>query len=235
MRKRSKKGGLRALLLIVSLLIAAVGLKCAVASVWENRGGLVINGQYFKTDNTELLWNLIVVNAWNALPENAEPELLELSNGEQVDSRIYPDLQKMFDDARADGLDPEVTSGYRSRERQQELFDDKVQQYRDEGFSKRTARALTRKWVSEPGYSEHETGLALDINAKEGSSAAVYEWLSENSSRYGFILRYPKDKTDITGIDYEPWHFRYVGQEAAAYITAHNLTLEEYLEQSAKN
>lgn len=193
------------------------------------------NGSHYQADNRTLPWNLIVVNPWNALPENAEPELLELSGGERIDSRIYPELQQMFDNARADGLDPEVTSGYRSREKQRELFDNKVQSYRDEGFSKRTAKALARKWVSEPGYSEHETGLALDINAKEGSSATLYEWLAENSSRYGFILRYPKDKTGITGIDYEPWHFRYVGKEAAAYITAHDLTLEEYLEQSAKN
>lgn len=193
------------------------------------------NSSHFQPNNATLPWNLIVVNPWNALPENAEPELLELSNGERIDSRIYPDLQQMFDDARADGLDPEVTSGYRSQKKQRELFDDKVQSYRDEGFSKRTSKTLARKWVSEPGYSEHETGLALDINAREGSSAAVYEWLAENSSRYGFILRYPKDKTEITGIDYEPWHFRYVGPEAAAYITEQNLTLEEYLEQSAKN
>ena len=235
MRKRNQKARRQALLLMVLLMIAVVGLKVAVASVQENINGLVINGQHLQTDNAELPWHLILVNPWNELPENAEPELLELSNGERIDSRIYPELQQMFDDARADGIDPEVTSGFRSQERQQELFNDKIQQYRDEGFSKRTAKTLARKWVSEPGYSEHETGLALDINAKEGSSAAVYEWLAENSSRYGFILRYPADKTDITGIDYEPWHFRYVGKEAAAYITEQNLTLEEYLEQSAKN
>lgn len=174
-------------------------------------------------------WNLILVNKNHKIPYNYSPELIELSNGEKVDARIYPDLQKMFDDARAAGLQLFVRDGYRTGDEQKAIMNDKIAAYETEGYSKKEAKALAKTYVAEPGTSEHELGLSVDINAESSGASqdAVYEWLDE----YGFIKRYPADKTDITGIDNEPWHYRYVGYEAAKEMKEQNLCLEEYLKK----
>jgi D-alanyl-D-alanine carboxypeptidase len=157
--------------------------------------------------------------------------LTELSNGQSVDTRIYPALQEMFDAARGDGVYPVVVSGYRSAEKQQGLLDDKIAEYRAEGCSIEEATIKAEEWVAIPGTSEHQLGIAVDINADGVNSAGfeVYDWLEDNAHKYGFILRYPADKTDITEIIYELWHYRYVGIEAAAEIHSQGLCLEEYL------
>ena len=173
----------------------------------------------------------MLINSENKVPEDYETELITLSNGERVDSEIYPDLQKMFDDMRAEGYYPEVRSGYRSEENQEEIFESKYASFREQGYSKKEARKLTEKWVAEPGTSEHETGLAVDINPdRDKSGDEVYRWLSENAHEYGFIKRYPEDKTDITGIGNEPWHYRYVGERAAREIKEKGMCLEEYID-----
>jgi D-alanyl-D-alanine carboxypeptidase len=179
----------------------------------------------------EIKWNLALVNQWNPLGENLPLELTELSNGQLVDERIYPALQEMFDDARSEGIYPEVVSGYRSAEEQRRMMDDKIARYRDEGYSEEEATADAEVWVAAPGTSEHHLGLAVDINADGVNSAGydVYGWLRENAHKYGFILRYPPDKTDVTGIGYEPWHYRYVGVPAATEIYNRGICLEEYL------
>lgn len=177
-------------------------------------------------------WKLILVNSNNPIPSDYEFDLLQLSNGIYVDSRIYPDLQQMFDDARNDGIYPTVSEGYRTHEEQQRMMDDKINSFVAQGYSKREAKKLAKEWVAEPGKSEHELGLALDINADEkgfSSDWDVYDWLAENAYKYGFILRYPQDKEYITGIDHEPWHYRYVGKQAALEIYTQQITLEEYL------
>ena len=178
-------------------------------------------------------WNLILVNKNHKIPYNYSPELIELSNGEKVDARIYPDLQKMFDDARAAGLQLFVRDGYRTGDEQKAIMNDKIAAYETEGYSKKEAKALAKTYVAEPGTSEHELGLSVDINAESSGAShdAVYEWLDENAYKYGFIKRYPADKTDITGIDNEPWHYRYVGYEAAKEMKEQNLCLEEYLKK----
>ena len=178
-------------------------------------------------------WNLILVNKNHKIPYNYSPELIELSNGEKVDARIYPDLQKMFDDARAAGLQLFVRDGYRTWDEQKAIMNDKIAAYETEGYSKKEAKALAKTYVAEPGTSEHELGLSVDINAESSGASqdAVYEWLDENAYKYGFIKRYPADKTDITGIDNEPWHYRYVGYEAAKEMKEQNLCLEEYLKK----
>lgn len=178
-------------------------------------------------------WKLILVNSNNPIPSDYEFYLLQLSNGIYVDSRIYPDLQQMFDAARNDGIYPTVSEGYRTHEEQQRMMDDKINNFVAQGYSKREAKKLAKEWVAEPGKSEHELGLALDINADENGFSSdwdVYDWLAENAYKYGFILRYPQDKEYITGIDHEPWHYRYVGKEAALEIYTQQITLEEYLE-----
>ncbi len=176
-------------------------------------------------------WRLILVNNEHSIPYRYKPELMQLSNGVQIDKKIYPDLQRMFDDMRSNGIYPVVSEGYRTHEEQKKMMSDKVESFISEGYSERDAKKHAREWVAVAGKSEHEIGLALDINADQSQSTdtEVYDWLAENAYKYGFILRYPPDKEYITGIDYEPWHYRYVGTETSAEIHARNITLEEYL------
>lgn len=193
--------------------------------------GTIILCSCGSTRNSDLPWNLILVNAKNPIPKNYEVTLTKLSNGNMVDERIYPELQQMFDAARSAGIYPTVSEAYRTSEEQESMMNEKIQEFIEEGYSKHKAKKLAKNWVAKPGTSEHELGLALDINADESFSSDedVYSWLAENSYKYGFILRYPPDKENITGIDYEPWHYRYVGQEAANEIFERRICLEEYL------
>ncbi len=181
-------------------------------------------------------WMLILVNQSHPLPEGYEIHTVSLSNGEQIDERIYPALQDMFDAMREDGVYPVVASGYRTTQDQQQILDDKIEEWKAQGLSYEEAKSSAEEWVALPGYSEHELGLAADINADGIHSAGgdVYDWLAENAYRYGFIQRYPEDKTEITGIAYEPWHYRYVGEKAAAEIKEQGICLEEYLEERGK-
>ena len=178
-------------------------------------------------------WNLIVVNRWNELPEDYSVELTELSNGQKVDSRIYPYLQEMFDAARAEDVYPVVREGYRTAEEQQEILDDKIQSYINQGYSQVKAERTAKEGVALPGTSEHQLGIAVDINADKSkcSNEDVYGWLAENAYKYGFVLRYPPGKQKITGTSYEPWHYRYVGEEAAKEIYERGICLEEYFKQ----
>ena len=177
-------------------------------------------------------WNLILVNRNSYIPDDYKVELTELSNGEKVDSRIYPELQEMFNDARAQGYGLFVREGYRTQEEQQQLLEEKIEAYENEGKSKSEAKKLAEQWVAIPGTSEHQLGIAVDINADttKSSSDDVYSWLAENAHKYGFIKRYPSDKTDITGVINEPWHYRYVGKEAALEIYSQGMCLEEYID-----
>lgn len=205
----------------------------AFACVWAfTAGGLDISssGKIVFTQKADTP-ELTLVNADHAVPRGWNVELTTLSNGEQVASMIYPDLQEMFDDMRAQGIYPFVRAGYRSRETQEQVLEDRIASYQSEGYSKSRARELALETVAEPGTSEHELGLAVDINADDDRSTGdeVYAWLAENAYKYGFIQRYPEDKTEITGIDYEPWHYRYVGKSAAGEIYNSGECLEEYL------
>lgn len=180
-------------------------------------------------------WRLILVNGSHSVPEDWESDLVELRGGERVDRRILEDLQAMFDDARAEGLLPVVYSGYRSKETQQQLYERKLLENTLDGNSVEEAERLTRLWVALPGTSEHQLGLAVDIDSEDTaqcSDEAVWSWLMEHCADYGFIHRYPEDKTEVTGIAYEPWHFRYVGRTAAQEIMSAGLTLEEYVKSA---
>ena len=184
---------------------------------------------------------LLLVNPWTPLPEDFLPgELVSVQNDHAVDARAYPDLQDMLGDMSQAGLSPLICSSYRSQERQQELYDNKVQRVMDEGVSLEAAQAEAARWVARPGTSEHQTGLAVDIVSLSNQmldetqeSTPEFQWLAENAWKYGFILRYPNDKTEKTGIAYEPWHFRFVGKEAAEEMHDLGLCLEEYLESLA--
>jgi len=216
-------------LLIVSALMLIGGVKLVVDN-WTTSARA--SGIGTVTQGRESEWQLLLVNRWNPIPEGYAPELTELWNGESVDSRIYSDLQEMFDDARAEGLEPYVNAGYRTNEVQQSLMDQEVENYISQGYSEAEARKMAEQWVAVPGTSEHQMGLAVDISMNDNGSqgaADVWQWLMENSYKYGFILRYPEDKAEITGIAYEPWHYRYVGKETAEEIYRRGVCLEEYL------
>lgn len=153
--------------------------------------------------------------------------------GKKVDSRICPELQQMFNDARAEGLALFVREGYRTTEEQQKIMDEKINEYEKQGYSAKEAKKRAERYVAIPDTSEHQLGLSVDINADTDkcSSEKVYQWLDENAYKYGFVKRYPEDKMDITGISNEPWHYRYVGTTVAKIMKEENLCLEEYLEK----
>lgn len=224
---KKKRRGWIVLVLLVALLAAnGARLEGKPAELWS------LLRSYTGFAAMEHGWNLVLVNRENRLPGRWDPELTELSNGQSVDSRIYPSLQRMFDDMRAQGVYPVVASGFRTAEKQQQLMDDRVDGYLRQGYSGAAAEEEAKKWVAEAGFSEHQTGLAVDINADGVYSAGyqVYAWLAEHAWQYGFILRYPENKTAFTGMDYEPWHYRYVGSEAAEEIYKTGVCLEEYVQ-----
>lgn len=176
-------------------------------------------------------WQLILVNGENKVPGSWECEFVALSCGEKVDKRIYPDLQDMFDAALSEGVDLVVRSGYRSEKEQKELLIKKIGAFRKEGYDDGEAAERAMDWVSMPGTSEHQLGIAVDINAENSTEKnEAYKWLSENAHKFGFVVRYPSDKSYITGISYEPWHFRYVGKEHAQKMYESGQCLEEYLD-----
>ena len=179
---------------------------------------------------------LTLVNMSNKIPSDWTVDLVELRNNQAIDRRAYEGLQSMMDDARAEGLDPLICSSYRSQEKQEQLYTNKRNYYLDQGYSNDEATALAAIWVAYPGTSEHQLGLTVDICSVSNQNlddsqedTATQQWLMANCYKYGFILRYPSDKSEITGISYEPWHYRYVGKENAKFIYDHNLCLEEYL------
>lgn len=187
-------------------------------------------------------WQIILANPWNKLPEDFEVKKAALKNGHFIDERAVEDLQTMMDDARKLGLEPVICSSFRTMEKQKSLFARQIKKQMAKGYSKEKAEVEAAKWVALPGTSEHQTALALDIVAssyqvldKKQEETAEQQWLMENSYKYGFILRYPEDKSDITGISYEPWHYRYVGKTAAKTIFEKGICLEEYLEMRAEN
>ena len=185
-------------------------------------------------------WNLILINGENPLSEDFSiPGLTQLANGHAIDSRAYPALQSMMDGARAAGLQPTICSSYRTWDKQEQLFANKVRRLTAEGYGRTEAEEQAAMWVARPGASEHQAGLAVDIVDKayqlldEGQEdTAVQKWLMAHCAEYGFILRYPTDKSALTGVNYEPWHYRYVGTEAAEEIMAQGLCLEEYLQSN---
>lgn len=177
----------------------------------------------------DLPWYLTLVNRQNPIPANYEINLVEIANGEKVDERIYEPLLEMLTDAQESNWNqmPLIVSGYRTQKAQKQFYDDKIDEYRGQDYSESDATKMAQQWVAVPGYSEHQLGLAVDIN---GATYDLYLWLQANSYKYGFIFRYPGNKTEFTGTAEEVWHYRYVGVEAATQIYEQGLCLEEYLE-----
>lgn len=176
--------------------------------------------------------NLLVINKNNAISDSYKFSLVDF-NGKSINSEIMSPLESMINDAKKDNINIYVSSGYRSVERQTVLYNRKVSYFLKKGFSKAQAEIEADKVVAKPKTSEHHTGLAIDFNSIKDSFCKTkeYDWLLRNSYKYGFILRYPKNKSDVTNITFEPWHFRYVGLEHAKYIMENRICLEEYIAQ----
>ena len=189
-------------------------------------------------DNSLLPWYLKLVNRYNFLDYYFLPYLAPIGWDHYFDARAYRSLLDMLDSARAEGLSPIVASSFRSVSRQTTLFRNQVQRHLDRGYSEEDAFEQARRVVAYPGTSEHNLGLAVDIVALSYQNLTANQantpegiWLAENSYRYGFVLRYPYHKQDITNIIFEPWHFRYVGRYAAAEMFYRDLVLEEYVSE----
>ncbi len=183
-------------------------------------------------------WKLILVNKQHFIPDDYEVPLATIKGELKCDERILEDLLTMLSDAKDDGVSLYPCSPYRSHERQTYLFGRKITYYMGRGYSYMEAYKLGSQAVTIPDTSEHQLGLAVDIvsptytSLDEGfAKTDAGKWLAENCYRYGFILRYPEGKEYITTIEFEPWHFRYVGVEAATYMTRHGITLEEFWEE----
>lgn len=182
-------------------------------------------------------WQLTLVNWETPLAQSFEvPSLTQLDTGNSIDNRIYTALQNMLDGARSAGFQPMVCSSFRSWDKQEELFLRQVQVWLNKGYSQTAAEEEAARWVARPGTSEHQLGLAVDIVDQDyqildeaQENRPVQQWLMAHCAEYGFILRYPSGKSELTGVEYEPWHYRYVGEQAAAAIMSQGLCLEEYL------
>lgn len=178
-------------------------------------------------------WYLKLVNKDNSVDKDYVPELEELDDGIKFDKRAISYLRDMINAMYKSGTTKIwVQSGYRSYEKQEELFNNKVNYYKNKGKSQEEAEILAQTIVQRPEMSEHNLGLAADFNTvnNEFTTTKAFKWLEENAQNYGFILRYPKDKQDITGISYESWHWRYVGIEDAKIMKEKGYCLEEYIE-----
>lgn len=178
---------------------------------------------------------ILLVNEKHGLSGDYVPQGLSIPNipfsnksdyeEKHVAGIIVKPLEEMVNEAKKDGVILLGNSGYRSYKSQENTYENRV-------ISQ--GKKLADAYVAKPGYSEHQTGLCIDITNKSGYFAkgtSEADWLAKNSYKFGFIIRYPYGKKSVTGIEYEPWHIRYVGKEAAAYIHDNGITLEEYLER----
>lgn len=183
-------------------------------------------------------WRLTLVNIDNVLPEDYQLELVDIDQYRKFDARAIDELKNMIESERKSGASGMwVQSGYRSIEYQKEVFDRQVQEYKNQGKTQKEAEELTLKIINKPGTSDHNLGLAVDFNYAnyDFEETTAFKWLKENAEDYGFILRYPKDKVEITKVDYEPWHWRYVGVENAKEMNKKGYCLEEYIEYLQNN
>lgn len=178
---------------------------------------------------------LVLINREHPFSAATRPELTELTNGLYVDYRCYGALIAMLNAGEQEGLEFVVCSAYRSYEEQEMIYNRKLQEQLDLGKSQEEAQQEVLKYTMPAGCSEHSSGLAVDIVAMANQrldetqkDTPEQQWLQTHCAQYGFILRYPTEKSDITGVAYESWHYRYVGVQAAQFLTEHQLTLEEF-------
>lgn len=178
-------------------------------------------------------WNLAIINTKYPLPDSYAPTLSNVISGSniQLDSRVSERYAEMYAAAKLSGCVLTPYSGYHSYALQETNYNRKVNFYVNQGISEEEANQKASAQVLPAGCSEHNAGLAMDIVSASSDfiNTKEYKWLCENAHNYGFILRYPEDKTAITGMNFEPWHWRYVGTQAAKEMKEKNQCLEEYL------
>ena len=185
-------------------------------------------------------WRLIIANKQHPMPKSYTVNVSYISGSYRIDSRVKDSYNAMITAAKNDGVTLKIISGFRTFSGQESLFNNKVNQYLNKGYSKEKAKELAAQYVAPPGTSEHLTGLAVDLISPDWynthssltsdfENTKQFAWLYSHCAEYGFILRYPKDKVAITGYSYEPWHYRYVGVEAAKEIMSKKICLEEYV------
>ena len=197
----------------------------------DNKENKDDNNQVKKDNNKNI--ELLLVNENNGLDKNYKPEGLarpnieftsEASNEERLVAGIIVEpLETLIDAAREDGIILLGNSAYRSYKSQKKVYNERVES---------KGKYLSDSYVAKPGYSEHQKGLCIDVTNEDKylvQGTRESDWLEQNCYKFGFIIRYPEGKSDITGIEYEPWHIRYVGVEASSYIYNNGITLEEYL------
>lgn len=191
-------------------------------------------------------WAYFLINRDNPLPDDYSPELSAVEGKFMLDSRCADYAVQMLEDARAEGLDVAVVSAYRSSQKQKENYSAYISRLIKEGYSSIDAAKITAKEIAPPGASEHNAGLALDILTGDWwathndvtddfENTDEFRWLSENSWKYGFILRYPKEDEETTGYIYEPWHYRFVGLYYAESIYRSRLCMEDYVRLTTEN
>ena len=199
-----------------------------------SRGKVSLNNRTYYFTSTGA--RIILTNPWNFVPTDYRPDLVSAEDGYRVDRSCKASLLQMLEDCRDAGFDARITSAYRDQDTQIELYNNKVWYFINRGYEEDAARAEAATIIAVPGTSEHQLGLAVDLvdsshwvldETQENTPAQ--KWLMEHCWEYGFILRYPNGKSDITGIIYEPWHYRYVGVELAQELHTSGLCLEEYL------
>lgn len=203
------------------------------AATQDGDGEIVLDDVVFDKND----WRLLLINKQHPIPDDYTFELGTIKGSMKCDERIIDDLLAMLQGAKNDGINLVICSPYRDLNRQQVLFNRKVKAYMGKGMSYMEAYKISSQAVTVPGASEHQIGLALDIVCDSYSSlnegfgdTQAGQWLQEHSHEYGFTLRYPKGKEYITSIEYEPWHFRYVGKEAAAVMKEKGICLEEFVD-----
>ena len=177
-------------------------------------------------------WHLTLVNSSYRIPDSYEPDLVYVcGSGERLDRKVAEHYEEMYNAAKKDGIDLAPCSGYRSYELQERNYNNKVSFYESQGYSNKDAKVKAATIIMPPGSSEHNLGYAMDIVCVDEwfEDTAEFKWLTENAADYGFIMRYPKDKQDITKVIYEPWHWRYVGVDLAKELKDSGLVLEEYM------
>ncbi len=218
-RKRRKHRALYGIILAAAALLFLVGFRLRS---WQAQ----------RQETREI----VLVNPWNYMDDTEfKPHLAGIGGGQRLDRSCASKLKEMLADCATAGYDVQVLSAYRSREEQEQLFGEQVQKLIAAGCDPAAAENLAAETVARPGTSEHELGLAVDLvdqanPATDESQAqtACQQWLMTNAWRYGFILRYPAGSTEVTGVPYEPWHYRYVGEVPARQIASLGITLEEY-------
>lgn len=210
--------------------------------------------QYVKPANTSVItipaedsddWALFLVNNYFSLPSSYNPKTVSIDGEKKFHIKAADDFKAMLKAADEAGEKLYVVSAYRTIDYQRNLFENNVKKLEGQGMTEKEARVETARNIAKPGMSEHNTGLATDLVSaswytkhddltEDFENTSEFKWLDENAYKYGFILRYPKGKEEITEITYEPWHYRYVGIENAQNIKESGLTLEEYIWKNNK-